>query len=80
LFFIDSLEATGGDVVVSGKGTVTLVKENPQNSQLNLNLSVRAGNQKDPTLANFIQLAGTPLSDGSRNLHLTGTFANPVIR
>ena len=80
LLFIDSLEATGGDVVVSGKGTVTLVKENPQNSQLNLNLSVRAGNQKDPTLANFIQLAGTPLADGSRNLHLTGTFANPVIR
>ena len=80
LFFIDSLEATGGDVVLSGKGTVTLVKENPQNSQINLNVSVRAGDQDDPTLANFIQLAGTPLSDGSRNLHLTGTLANPVIR
>jgi type II secretion system protein N len=80
LFFIDRLEATGGDVVIDGKGTLILVKENPQNSQINLNLSVRAGSQEDPTMANFIQLAGSPLSDGSRNLHLTGTLAKPVIR
>lgn len=80
LFFIDSLEATGGDVAVSGKGTMTLVKENPWNSRINLKVSVRAGDQEDQTLANFIQLAGTPLPDGSRNLHLTGTLANPVIR
>lgn len=80
VFTIARLEATGGDVVVSGKGTVMLMMENPQNSKINLNLSVHAGNQEDPTLANFIQLAGTPLSDGSRNLHLTGTLANPVIR
>lgn len=80
VFTIDRLEATGGDVVVSGKGTLMLMMENLQNSNINLKLSVRAGNQEDPTLANFIQLAGTPLSDGSRNLHLTGTLANPVIR
>lgn len=80
LFYIDRLEATGGDVVVSGKGTLMLVKENPQNSQINLKVSVRAGSQEDPTMANFIQLAGSPLSDGSRNLHLTGTLAKPVIR
>ena len=80
VFTIDRLEVTGGDVVVYGKGTLMLVMENLQNSHINLNLSVRAGNQKDPTLANFIQLAGTPLSDGSRRLHLTGTLANPMIR
>ncbi len=79
-FSIVRLETSGGDLVVSGKGTLMLVTAKPQNSRVNLTLSVRAGSQADPTLASLLELAGTQQSDGSRKLRLTGTLAKPVIR
>jgi hypothetical protein len=79
-FTIERLEASGGDVVLSGNGTFMLAVANPRNSRINLTLSIRAGSQQDPTMANFLEFAGTPLPDGSRKLLLTGTLASPVIR
>lgn len=79
-FAIERLEASGGDMVVSGKGTFMLATKDPRNSRINLDLSVRPGRQEDQTMANFLELVGPPLPDGNRKLHLTGTLANPVIR
>jgi type II secretion system protein N len=79
-FSIEKLEARGGDLEVTGEGTLMFVAANPQNSRLNLNLTVRAGSRADPTLASLLELAGTQQSDGSRKLRLTGTLAKPVIR
>lgn len=79
-FSIEQLEISGGDLVVSGEGTLMLATANPQNSRINLNLSIRAGNQADPTLASLLELVGTKQADGSRKLRLTGTLAKPVIR
>ncbi len=77
---IARLEATGGDLVVSGNGTLMLVTASPENSRINLNLTVRAGSQADPTLAGLLELVGTRQADGSRKLRLTGSLAKPVIR
>ena len=79
-FSVEKLEARGGDLEVTGEGTLMLMTANPQNSRLNLNLTVRAGSRADPTLAGLLELAGTKQSDGSRKLRLTGTLAKPVIR
>jgi len=79
-FVIERLEASGGDMLVSGKGSFMLATVDLRNSRINLDLSVRPGSQADTTMANFLELVGPPLPDGSRKLHLTGTLANPVIR
>jgi type II secretion system protein N len=79
-FSIEQFEISGGDLVVSGTGTLMLAIANPQNSRINLNLSVRAGNQADPTLAGLLELVGTPQANGSRKLRMTGTLARPVIK
>ncbi len=79
-FSISHLQMSGGDLVVSGEGTLMLVVANPQNSRINLNLSVRAGNQANQTLASLLELAGSQQADGSRKLRLTGTLAKPIVR
>ena len=79
-FSIVRLETTGGDLMISGKGTLMLASSKPQNSRINLNLSVRVDKQVNPTLASLLELVGTQQSDGSRKLRLTGTLAKPVIR
>lgn len=66
--------------MISGKGTLMLASSKPQNSRINLNLSVRVDKQVNPTLASLLELVGTQQSDGSRKLRLTGTLAKPVIR
>ncbi len=79
-FSIARLEMTGGDLELSAEGTLMLATAKPQNSRINLNLSVRAGKQADPILVSLLELAGTPQSDGSRKLRLTGTLDKPVFR
>jgi type II secretion system protein N len=79
-FSIADLQVSGGDLLVSGEGTLMLTVANPQHSRINLNLSVRAGDQADPTLASLLELVGTQQADGSRKLRLTGTLAKPIIR
>ena len=60
--------------------TLLLAMPNPQNSRINLNLSVRAGNHADPTFVSLLELVGTKQPDGSRKLLLTGTLAKAEIR
>lgn len=79
-FSIKQLKISGGDLLVSGNGTLILATAKPQNSRINLNLSVRAGNQADPTLASLLELVGTSQANGSRKLRMTGTLAQPVFR
>jgi type II secretion system protein N len=79
-FAIERLEASGGDLVVTGTGTLLLAMPNPQNSRFSLNLSVRAGSQSDPTLASLLEFAGTKQPDGSRKIIVAGTLAQPEIK
>lgn len=79
-FSIEQLELSGGDLVVSGTGTLMLAVANPQNSRINLNLSIRADKQANPTLAGLLELVGTPQANGSRKLRMTGTLARPVVK
>lgn len=79
-FTIDELRASGGELNVSGDGTLMLAPSRPERSRINLNLSLQVTPQTDPTLAGLLELAGTKQEDGSRKLRLTGTLAKPVIR
>ena len=79
-FSIEQLEISEGDFLVSGNGTLILATANPQNSRINLKLSVRAGSQAGPTLAGLLELVGTPQENGSRKLLMTGTLARPIFR
>jgi len=79
-FSIEQLEISGGDLMVSGEGTLILANANPQNSRVNLNLSFRISKQADTTLAGLLELVGTPQANGSRKLRLTGTLGRPVIK
>ena len=79
-FTINQLESRNGDLLARGDGSLAFVVARPQSSRLNLNLSLRAGPQADPALANLLELVGSPQADGSRKLRLTGTLAKPVIR
>lgn len=79
-FSIERLEASEGDLLVSGKGTLLLLLANPRASRINLSLSVRAGSKANPSLTSLLELAGTKQPDGSRKLSLTGTFVNPMIK
>ena len=79
-FSIEQLEISEGDLLVSGVGTLMLATANPQNSRINLKLSVSASSQADPTLAGLLELVGTPQANGSRKLLMTGTLARPIFR
>lgn len=79
-FNITRLETSGGDLLVSGEGSLMLIAGDPSKSRINLKLSIAAGSEADPTLVGLLELAGTRQPDGSRQLRLTGTLANPIIR
>ncbi len=79
-FSITHLQTSGGDLLVTGTGTLMLAVANPQFSRINLNLTIRAGSQADATLVSLLELVGTKQADGSQKLRLTGTLAKPIVR
>ncbi len=74
---IDRLEATGGEMAVSGNGSFILSQPVEQ-SRINLNLTLRPGANFDRTLRDLLDLFATPGRDGSYSLRINGTLATPV--
>lgn len=76
---IDRLSASGGNLEVTGDGTVMLA-EPLDRSRLNLNLVLRPGRQLDTTLADLLQLFAQAEPDGSFRLRLTGSLRQVTIQ
>lgn len=79
-FTVKNIQASDGDLLIAGQGTLILSTADPTRSRINLNLTVTAGKSAEPTLSSLLELAGKKQSDGSRKLRLTGTLANPILR
>lgn len=76
---IRTLSAMGGDLEVSGEGTL-LIGRTAASSRIKLALQVRAGANADPSIASMLELAGEPGPDGRYSLTLGGSLAQPTIR
>jgi type II secretion system protein N len=76
---IDQLESSGGDLEVSGGGTI-LLAETAERSRLNLSLTLRPAATLDANLKELLSLFAKPARDGSLRLRVTGTLANPSLQ
>ncbi|MBE0596323.1 MAG: type II secretion system protein GspN [Desulfuromonadales bacterium] len=76
-FRIDELEARGGDLQLSGSGSL-LVGQPFERSRLNLNLILTPATGIDPALRDLLELFATAGTDGSYRLRLGGTLASPI--
>lgn len=76
---IDELESSGGDLEVSGGGTL-LLAETAERSRLNLSLTLRPAATLDKNLKELLSLFAKPARDGSLRLRITGTLANPSLQ
>jgi len=76
---IDRLSASGGNVEVTGEGTLML-SEPLERSRLNLSLVLRPGRQLDKALADLLDLFAQAQPDGSYRLRVTGPVAQPSIQ
>lgn len=78
-FHIDQLSTTGGELVLSGSGSLLLADPPPQ-SRLNLALTLRPAANFDPALRGMLTMFGKPAADGTLHLHLTGSLAAPNLK
>ena len=76
---IKSLELSGGDLALSGSGTIILGSR-PKLSRLNLSLLLKPGPQLDPQLRDLLGLLAKPERDGSIKFRLLGSLAAPQLR
>jgi type II secretion system protein N len=76
---IDQLESTGGDLEVSGGGTI-LLAPTAERSRLNLSLTLRPAATLDANLKELLSLLVKPARDGSLRLRITGTLASPSLQ
>jgi type II secretion system protein N len=72
-FRVPTLVANGGDYAVSGGGNV-LVKQQINDSRLNLRVEIRPQPQADPALTELLGLVSSKRSDGSYQLRIRGTL------
>jgi type II secretion system protein N len=77
-FRIAGLSARGGVIEATGKGSV-LLGSSPSACHLNLTLRLHPTERLSPALRDLLSLLGKPGSDGSLQMQLTGTLANPTI-
>jgi type II secretion system protein N len=77
---LEDLRNEGGDLSISGHGTVMLAKM-PRRSRLNLRFKMRPGARlKSGSFKELLSLAGLKAGrGGSYNLHITGTLARPIL-
>lgn len=75
---IQTLSATGGDLDVSGVGSL-LIGRTSASSRIKLELQVRAGANADPSITSMLELTGRPGSDGRYTLNIGGTLAKPIL-
>jgi type II secretion system protein N len=78
-FRIDQLESRGGNLKVSGSGTV-LLGRTVELSRLNLNVVLSPEQTLDKNIAELLNLFRQPGRDGSYRFRVTGTLANPAIK
>jgi type II secretion system protein N len=78
-FRIAGLSARGGVIEATGKGSV-LLGFSPSDCRLNLVLRLHPTARLSPGLKDLLSLLGKPNRDGSLQVQLTGTLANPTIR
>jgi hypothetical protein len=78
-FRIAGLSARGGVIEATGKGSV-LLGFSPSDCRLNLVLHLHPTERLSPGLKDLFVLLGKPNRDGSLQVRLTGTLANPTIR
>jgi type II secretion system protein N len=76
---VDQLESSGGDLEVSGSGTV-LLAETAERSRLNLSLTLRPTASLDSNLKELLGLFAKPGRDGSLRLRIAGTLASPSLQ
>jgi type II secretion system protein N len=76
---IDQLESSGGDLEVSGGGTL-LLAATAERSRLNLSLTLRPAATLDASLKELLSLLAKPARDGSLRLRVTGTLASPSLQ
>jgi type II secretion system protein N len=78
-FNITRLESSGGDVALTGSGSV-LLGRTLESSRLNLNLTLRPTPSMPGELRGLLDLLGPPAGDGSYPLKVAGTLASPLLQ
>ena len=78
-FKISSFSAEGGDFNLSGRGSFLLGRDLPS-SRINLRAKIRPTPQADPGLVSLLELAARKGADGSMELQLSGSLANPSLK
>jgi hypothetical protein len=78
-FTITRLESNGGDVALTGTGSV-LLGRSVESSRLNLNLTLRPAATMPGELRGLFDLLGPPAGDGSYQLKIAGTLASPLLQ
>jgi type II secretion system protein N len=78
-FTISRLESDGGDVTLSGSGSL-LLGRTLESSRLNLNLTLRPAASLPGEIRGLLGLLGSPRGDGSYPLMLSGTLAAPRLQ
>ena len=76
---INSLTAAGGDLEVTGEGTL-LFGRSLSTSRIKLALQISTGPNADPMITSLLELAGEADTDGRYSMRLSGTLANPVLK
>lgn len=77
-FRIAGLSARGGVIEATGQGSI-LLGSSPSACRLNLVLRLHPTDRLSPGLRDLLSLLGKPGRDGSLQMQLTGTLANPTI-
>lgn len=76
---IEKLENSGGQMAVSGSGTLQLAQPIDR-SRINLTITLKPGTGMDPTLTETLGLFAKQDRNGSFNLRILGTLSNPQVR
>lgn len=78
-FKVEELSATGGDLTLSGSGSL-LLTGSPYTTRLNLTATLRPAANFDPALRDLLAMFAKPAADGSLHLRLTGSLAAPNLK
>lgn len=79
LITIDQFSSTGGDLNLTGQGTIVL-QRNLVRSRIDLTVSIKPNKNLDPALSSLLPLLGKKQSNGLYLFHLGGTIESPRLR
>jgi type II secretion system protein N len=78
-FRVEKLASTGGNLEVSGSGTI-LLADQPARSRINLNLALRPSPSLDKSVRDMLDLFFKPPRDGAYRFQLTGALLRPMVK